>query len=164
MKIKWIVTLLCLTWAMSSCVQADKVNFRGVESVVPRNIGLTGMGLDVGVDVENASAHNLVLVALDVTLSRGDTPVLEMKLREKTRVMRHSDGVTVFPFRVAFRQGLGTLRFLQELQRSGFSDALLSGEVTVRAGWGRRKLVIPPTDPLVFARRYGVDIANLLDL
>ena len=98
---------------------------------------------------------------MQLTISKEGRRIVDIVLRDKARLPRKSSGVMTLPLAIRFDGPLGALGVYSAFSK-GLQNTTLSGYVTARAGWGKKKIEIPEMPLDQMARQFGFDPAELL--
>ncbi len=159
-KLLFLVTFSVVT-LLHSCVSPEKLSFDGIDAIQLKGITSSQVGVDLGIKATNASGSNFTLTDMQVTISKEGQVLTNVVLREKVRMSRKSSGVITLPLGIRFDGPLGALGVYSSLSK-GLQNTTISGYVTVRTGWCKKKFKIPEIQLDQMAQEYGFDPTDLL--
>ena len=146
MKKLLLLAVLGAVTLLGSCIRPEKLSFEGIESIQVKGATASQVGIDLGIKATNASGSNLTLTDMQLTISKEGRRIVDIVLRDKVRLPRKSIGA------------LGVYSAFSK----GLQNTTLSGYVTARVGWGKKKIEIPEMPLDQMARQFGFDPAELL--
>jgi hypothetical protein len=158
MKKLLLLAVLGAVTLLGSCIRPEKLSFEGIESIQVKGATASQVGIDLGIKATNASGSNLTLTDMQLTISKEGRRIVDIVLRDKAR---KSSGVMTLPLAIRFDGPLGALGVYSAFSK-GLQNTTLSGYVTARAGWGKKKIEIPEMPLDQMARQFGFDPAELL--
>ena len=132
---------------LGSCIKQEDISLKEVE-----NVSVQGFSrIDLTLKVENRSGSKLRVESARLDLRRGEMPLVPRK------------SVTSVPvtLRLKLSNPLGALGLMGDL-KGMIPQLTVSGEITAKAGWARKKIRfdgVPFTD---FLRTFGADTDELL--
>ena len=159
MKKLLLLAVLGAVTLLGSCIRPEKLSFEGIESIQVKGATASQVGIDLGIKATNASGSNLT--DMQLTISKEGRRIVDIVLRDKARLPRKSSGVMTLPLAIRFDGPLGALGVYSAFSK-GLQNTTLSGYVTARAGWGKKKIEIPEMPLDQMARQFGFDPAELL--
>lgn len=102
---KIIITfLLTLTALLVSCIDAQKIQVRGLSGVKIGRVSATGIDARAQVSIRNENSSSLELRSLEAVIMLGDSPLGYVKTLEKVELPGNFDGVLEVPFNVRVGQ------------------------------------------------------------
>ena len=149
MKKLLLLAVLGAVTLLGSCIRPEKLSFEGIESIQVKGATASQVGIDLGIKATNASG------------SKEGRRIVDIVLRDKARLPRKSSGVMTLPLAIRFDGPLGALGVYSAFSK-GLQNTTLSGYVTARVGWGKKKIEIPEMPLDQMARQFGFDPAELL--
>ena len=161
MKKLLLLAVLGAVTLLGSCIRPEKLSFEGIESIQVKGATASQVGIDLGIKATNASGSNLTLTEMQLTISKEGRRIVDIVLRDKARLPRKSSGVMTLPLAIRFDGPLGALGVYSAFSK-GLQNTTLSGYVTARVGWGKKKIEIPEMPLDQMARQFGFDPAELL--
>ena len=156
--IRLLLLMLPLMW-LGSCIKQEDIILQEVE-----NVSLQGLSrIDLSLKVENRSGSKLRVEEARMELFRGTMPLVDLMLSEPILIPRKSTSSIPVSLRLKLANPLGALSLMGDL-KSTLSQLTVSGEVTAKAGWARKKIRfdgVPFTD---FLRTFGADTDELFKM
>lgn len=147
---------------MSSCIKPEKLSFDGIENIQIKGATASQVGLDVGIRATNASGSNLSLTDMQLTLKKDGRKIVDIVLRDKTELPRKTSGILTLPLAIRFEGPLGALGAYAAFSK-GVQNTTISGFITAKAGWAKKRYEIPEMPLDAVASQYGFDPAALLN-
>lgn len=138
MKKLLLLAALGAVTLLGSCIRPEKLSFEGIESIQVKGATASQVGIDLGIKATNASGSNLTLTDMQLTISKEGRRIVDIVLRDKARLPRKSSGVMTLPLAIRFDGPLGALGVYSAFSK-GLQNTTLSGYVTARAGWGKKR-------------------------
>lgn len=144
---------------LGSCIKQEDITLKEVE-----NISVQGFSrIDLSLKVENQSGSKLRIEDARMELCRGEMPLVDLMLSEPILIPRKSTSSIPVSLRLKLANPLGALSLMGDL-KSTLSQLTVSGEITAKAGWARKKIRfddVPFTD---FLRTFGADTDELFKM
>ncbi len=142
---------------LGSCIKQEDISLKEVE-----NVSVQGFSrIDLTLKVENRSGSKLRVESARLDLRRGEMPLVDLILGEPVLVPRKSVTSVPVTLRLKLSNPLGALGLMGDL-KGMIPQLTVSGEITAKAGWARKKIRfdgVPFTD---FLRTFGADTDELL--
>ncbi len=158
-KITIRILLLTLPLWLGSCIKQDDIMLHEVE-----NVSVQGFSrIDLTLKVENQSGSKLRIEDARLDLRHGEMSLVDLKLGQQVIVPRKSTSSIPVSLRLKLSNPLGALSMMSNL-KSTLSQLTVSGEITAKAGWARKKIrfdKVPFTD---FLRTFGADTDELFKM
>ena len=128
------------------------------------NVSVQGFSrIDLTLKVENQSGSKLRIEDVRLDLRHGEMSLVDLKLGQQVIVPRKSTSSIPVSLRLKLSNPLGALSMMSNL-KSTLSQLTVSGEITAKAGWARKKIrfdKVPFTD---FLRTFGADTDELFKM
>ncbi len=128
------------------------------------NVSVQGFSrIDLTLKVENQSGSKLRIEDARLDLRHGEMSLVDLKLGQQVIVPRKSTSSIPVSLRLKLSNPLGALSMMSNL-KSTLSQLTVSGEITAKAGWARKKIrfdKVPFTD---FLRTFGADTDELFKM
>ena len=158
-KIITRILLLALPLWLGSCIKQDDITLHEVE-----NVSVQGFSrIDLTLKVENSSGSKLRIEDARLDLQRGQMSLVDLMLSQPVIIPRKSINSIPVSLRLKLSNPLGALSLISDL-KSTVSQLTVSGEITAKAGWARKKIrfdQVPFTD---FLRTFGADTDELFKM
>lgn len=101
---KIVILLLSLSILVLSCVDAKKIEVRGLSGVKVERIGPTGIDAVASVSIRNDNAASIELKSLDATVLLDGTAIGYVKTLEAVELKGNFDGSIDVPFNIRIGQ------------------------------------------------------------
>lgn len=156
----FVILLVGIAFALSSCIRADQLALQGVESFQLEGVTPTQVGVKANIKALNASAHKLTITQMQLDVRAKNDPILTLQLRDKVVLPRRTSGTVTVPLVIRFQGPLGALNAYSQFKK-GIRDITISGSVTAKVGWGKKHIDIPETSLEALARQFGINPNDL---
>lgn len=148
--------------AFSSCLNPNKITYNGIEAVRLRGVTASQVGIDVDLNITNASRHRITLGEADFVIKKGDRTLMNIHLREPVQLKSRYSGVVTIPLAVRFEGLLGALGVASTLSK-GMDGCWIEGDVELRAGGIKKRVHLPASSLDGMSKEMlGFDPAQLL--